>query len=67
MKLSQFIKALQAIEAEHGGDLPVCLADWAEDYSTPSEAVAERIRTSDDEHWENGSLDRVKGLHVLIG
>jgi len=42
MTLTEFIQKLQSLEPEAGG-LPVCLADWSEQYKNASEEAAEVI------------------------
>lgn len=37
MNLSEYIKALQKLEADGWGEFPVCLADWSESFAVPQE------------------------------
>ena len=54
MQLSDFIKKLQAIEAEGHGDLPVVLSDWNEGYAKPNESAAEDIAVGHIEYVPSG-------------
>ena len=69
MQLSDFIKKLQAIEAEGHGDLPVVLSDWAEGYDHDSETVAEVMSVVSREYYPSGAgmPDTLRGLVVCIG
>ena len=65
MKLSEFIKKLQTLEAEGNGELPVCLSDWGESYRSPNEQAAEVIEVCDGEHWGLGC--RRTSKYICIG
>ena len=66
MKLSEFIKVLQDLEAEGYGELPVCLADWNEGYEAPSEIAVEA--SLDNSGRTYNSLDGKKtGNFISIG
>lgn len=45
--------------------LPVCIADWNEEYGDPSESAAESISLQKNKYYTNG--DDIKGDFVQIG
>ena len=70
MKLTNFIKALQKIEAAEpgNGELPVCLSDWGENCSPDNEEVAERIAVKTGEYYAETARTRDgNGKFVIIG
>jgi hypothetical protein len=64
MMLQEFIEKLQALERP---ELPVCLADWSENYVEPMEEPAEAVEivTGEYRNWPGGEV--VHGEFVRIG
>ncbi len=68
MKVKDLIEKLKGFDPE----LPVCLADWAEEYAVPSEHAAQVIGVSTANYHPaqlpEGSLtSRIQGTFVVIG
>ena len=63
MKL-KFFKAL--ISSHEEDDLPVCIADWSNEYDEPSEAEAVNVEVKND-WYRNERGEVVKGKFLCIG
>lgn len=62
MTVAEYIEVLK-IMPQH---LPVCVADWNEEYREPSEGAAERIGVEKGE-YDDGGEECAKGQFVQIG
>ena len=62
MKVKDLIEKLKTFDPE----LPVCLADWQEQYATEPEGPAELVSVSGGD-YNNTEYKMVNGLHVIIG
>lgn len=62
MTVRELITRLQECDP----DLPVCLADWGEQYAEPNEAVAEVVFEGEHRYY-NKKRALVQGKCVIIG
>jgi len=62
MKVKDLIQKLQELD----GELPVCVADWQEQYATESEYYAELISVGGGQ-YKDANHQTVTGQHVTIG
>lgn len=66
MTLNEYIKRLQALKKEGYGKNLVAVADWNEQYSSPSVRAAEEVRVAN--HFTNGlGAERFNKTLVVIG
>ena len=65
MKFKQFKELVNKFGDEYD-DLPVCLADWGEQYRSPSESEAHHIKVKTDD-YSTETYDTVHGKFICIG
>ena len=63
MTVAEYIEVLKAMP-QH---LPVCVADWNEEYREPDEAAAESVGVVDGVYYAAHKDDEQKGQFVQIG
>lgn len=62
MNVGEYIEVLKTKPLH----LPVCVADWNEEYREPSEGAAERIGVENGE-YDDGGEENAKGEFLQIG